>query len=326
MIIFGVEGKLALTLRHKKLPKRLLNHNQQNSNNMKRTFLIFLVSVLMTGIATGKSIRRQLSIFPSSVPETETIAPESMEFVYDYRCCVDTTGKLEDNIFSDNMLLQIGPDGLSKFSSFRNLTVDSILMRSSKEQIAEAAMEGKLSTGEFMTIYKNFPAGRLTHTEKICQDWFRYDEELPSLNWELTDSVSYVLGYECHAARCEFRGRVWTAFYTEDIPLSDGPWKLHGLPGLIMKACDKEGDYSFECIGIKSKADRPITIYKVPFNKTDRKGYYDAKHRYDINPYAYYEATTGGHITVSDKEGNPVLDAYDPIDLLHDYLELDWKK
>lgn len=293
---------------------------------MKKIFLIFVIVAIAASVASGKIVRRQLSIFQASVPETETLAPENMEFVYDYRCCVDTTGSLEDNISSDNMLLQIGPDGLSKFSSYKNLTVDSILMRSTQEQIADAAIEGKLSTGEFMTIYKNWPAGRLTHTEKICQDWFRYEEEMPTLDWELTDSVATVLGYQCQSARCKFRGREWTVFYTEDIPLMEGPWKLHGLPGLIMRASDAKGHYTFECIGIKSKADRPITIYKVPFNKTDRKGYYDARHRYEINPYAYYEATTGGQITLTDEAGNPSLDAYDPIELPFDYLERDWRK
>lgn len=288
---------------------------------------MLLLSQLLTGnIASGKTLRRQLTIFQNTVPETVTLAPETMEFVYDYRWCVDTTGMLEDNVSSDNMLLQIGPDGLSKFSSLRNLTVDSILMRSSSEQIANAAKEGKLSTGEFMTIYKNHPHGKLTHTEKICQDWMRYEEEMPRLDWALTDSTANVLGYECHGAKCSFRGREWKVFYTEEIPLTEGPWKLQGLPGLIMKATDEKGHYSFECIGIKSKADRPITIYNVPYNNVSRSEYYDTKHRYDVNPYAYYEATTGGHITVTDEAGNPSLDAYDPIELPFDYLELDWKK
>lgn len=293
---------------------------------MKKSILILILIVAATAAITGRTVRRQLSIFQSSVPETETLAAETMEFVYDYRFCVDTTGMLEDNYVSDNMLLQIESDGMSKFSSYKNLTVDSILMRSSQEQIVEAAMDGKLSNGEFMNIYKNYPAGRLTHTEKICQDWFRYDEDMPQLDWEFTDSTTTVLGYECQGARCKFRGREWTVFFTEEIPLMDGPWKLHGLPGLIMTATDKDGHYTFECIGIKSKADRAITIYKVPFNKTDRRGYYDTKHRYDVNPYAYFEATTGGQITVTDEAGNPQLDAYDPIELSYDYIERDWKK
>lgn len=313
-----MRGDYVVTLQHES--------KQMNQMDMKKTCLALILMTVMATVVSAKVLRRQLSIFQASVPETETIASENMEFVYDYRCCVDTTGQLEDNVSSDNMLLQIGSDGLSKFSSYKNLTVDSILMRSTHEQIAQAAIDGKLSTGEFMTIYKNYPDGRLTHTEKICQDWFRYEEEMPRFDWELIDSVTNVLGYECHAARCRFRGRVWTAFYAEDIPLPEGPWKLHGLPGLIMKASDDKGHYTFECIGIKSKADRPITMYKVPFNNTDRKAYYDTRHRYEINPYAYYETTTGGQITVTDENGNPQAGAYDPIELPYDYIECDWKK
>ncbi|MDE6342730.1 MAG: GLPGLI family protein [Muribaculaceae bacterium] len=293
---------------------------------MKKILLITFIIAVTATIVSGRTIRRTLTIAQNSVPETETLANETMEFVYDYRCCVDTTGALEENYTSDDMLLQIGQNGLSKFSSLRNLTVDSIIMRTSDEQLFKAASEGKLKNGDFMTIYKNYPEGKLTHTEKICMDWLRYEEELPALNWELTDSTAIVLGYECQSARCSLRGKEWTAFYTEDIPLMDGPWKLHGLPGLIMKASDENGYYTFECIGIKSKADRPITVYKVPYNKVRRKDYYDTKHRYEINPYAYFEATSGKHVTVTDEAGNPSLDAYDPMELSYDYLELDWRK
>lgn len=293
---------------------------------MKKTFIILALLFMAVAVVSGKVVRQKLSIFQSSVPETETLATETMEFVYDYSWCVDPTGQLEENREGDRMLLQIGPDGLSKFSSYRNLTVDSILMRSSQEQIVEAARDGKLSNGEFMTIYKNYPAGRLTHTEKICQDWLRYEENMTAPEWELLDTVATVLGYECHGAKCTFRGREWTALYTEEIPLMEGPWKLYGLPGLIMKASDGRGDYIFECIGIKSNADRPITLYKVPFNTVSRQDYYDTRHRYEINPYAYFEATTGGHVTVRDEAGNILPDTYDPVELTYDYIERDWKK
>lgn len=293
---------------------------------MKRTILTLAVATLLVASVSGKVVRRQLSILQNSVPETETIATETMEFVYDYSYSVDTLDRLEESRSSDRMLLQIGTGGFSKFSSYKNLTVDSILMRLSSDQLISAASEGKLSNGEFMTIYKNYPAGKLTHTEKICQDWFRYEEEMPAIEWELTDTVADLLGYKCHGARCSFRGRDWTVFYTEEIPVMDGPWKLCGLPGLIMRASDAAGHYIFECIGIKSKADRPITIYKVPFNFTDRKKYYDTRHRYEINPYAYFETTTGGHVTVTDEAGNPMTDAYDPIELPFDFIERDWRK
>lgn len=293
---------------------------------MRKFTLTLLIVAILTTVASAKVKRRTLGILQNNVPETEIIAPETMEFVYNYSWCNDTTESFEDNYTSDKMLLQIAQNGLSKFSSYKNLTVDSILMNTIQEQLFEAASEGKLANGEFMTILKNYPAGELTHTEKICMDWFRYEEDMPVIDWELTDSVTNVLGYECRGAKCNFRGREWTAFYCEDIPIMDGPWKLQGLPGLIMKATDKDGHYNFECIGIKSNATRPITIYKVPFNKTDRLIYYDAKHRYDINPYAYFEVGGHGHITVTDQAGNPALDAYDPIEIPYDYIERDWRK
>lgn len=292
---------------------------------MKKSAFIVAAAIL-AATASGKVLRHTLNIYQNSVPEAETIATETAEFVYDYSWCNDTTERLDDNFTSDRMLLQIGPDGLSKFSSYKNLTVDSLLMNMSQEQVVDAALEGKLSNGEFMTIFKNYPAGRLTHAEKICMDWFRYEEDMPQLDWELTDSAITVLGYECHEAKCCFRGREWTAFYTEEIPIMDGPWKLSGLPGLIMKAFDKEGHYKFECIGIRSDLSRPVTIYQVPYNDTSRLKYYDAKNRYDLNPYAYYENGGHGHIDVMDENGNPMLDAYDPIDLPFDYIERDWKK
>lgn len=285
-----------------------------------------LAAAIAAACATGKVVRRTLGIMQADVPETETIIAESMEFVYDYKWCVDTTGRLDEDYEGDMMLLQVASNGISKFSSFKNLTVDSLIMSMSEDQMVQAAIDGKLSNGEFMTIFKNYPDGKLTHTEKICMDWLRYEEDLPELEWELTDSVANILGYECHAAKCDFRGREWTALYCEEIPVMDGPWKLHGLPGLIMKANDREGHYNFECVGIKSVAERPIAIYKVPYNNTDRRKYYDTKHRYDVNPYAYFEAGGNGHITVTDESGNPVLDSYDPIDLSFDYIETDWKQ
>lgn len=293
---------------------------------IRRLVLAVALAGFAAVTASAKAPGRKISIFQPKVPETETLASGGAEFVYDYKWCADTTARGTDSEDGDLMLLQTGPGGLSKFSSLRNLRVDSMIMRSSHEQIVDAAIDGKLSTGEPMTIFKNYPAGRLTHIEKVCMDYLRYDEEMPRQDWELTDTSTTVLGHECLGARTVYGGREWTAFFAVDIPLPEGPWKLCGLPGLIMKASDSEGDYRFECTGIKVKSDRPVTIYKVPYNDTDRHGFYDTRHRYDVNPYAYFESTGCGTITVSDDDGNPVVDAFDPMELKYDYIERDWRK
>lgn len=287
-----------------------------------RTITFILAAMLIALSVDGKKIvRRQLNILQSTVLDSKPIAQGGMEFVYDYHFCADTI----DHYSSDDeqMLLQVSPSGASKFSSLRNARIDSILPTMTQEQIVQNAE--KLCNGPMMNIFKNYPEGNLTHTEKIAQDWFRYEEEMPQIEWELGDSVKTILGYECHEANAHFRGREWHVFYTEEIPVSDGPWKLHGLPGLIMSATDRNGDYRFTCVGVKAKSVKPIGIYDVPYNNTTRRKFYDTLHRYDINPYSYVETVSGIRVTVTDAAGNPDPTAYDPIELRYDYLERDWR-
>jgi len=40
--------------------------------------------------------------------------------------------------------------------------------------------------------------------------------------------------YDCRRAIGKFRGREYEVWYTTDIPIPGGPFKLGGLPGLIL--------------------------------------------------------------------------------------------
>lgn len=294
---------------------------------MKKSVIItLLTAILLPPVCGAKVTRQKLGIFRPQVPASTVLSqkPGTLEFVYDYSFSVDSAGIIDGEREADKMLLQIAPDGLSKFTSLTSITTDSVIMNTTPEQRAEAIMDGKLKKGESMNVFKNYPSpGRMTNTEIVCEDWFRYEEEIPDFGWELTDSVKTILGYECNGARCSFRGREWTVYYAEDIPVMEGPWKLCGLPGLIMEAQADGDEYSFVCIGIRNNSPRPITLYDVPYNNASRLKFYDAKHRYDINPYAYFEATGAGKVTVVDENGNPV--AHQAIELPYDYIEKDWR-
>ncbi len=288
---------------------------------MKTKLLIISIGVFLIGTAVtnARIVRRQLNILQSSVPEAKTLAEGNLEFIYDYTFNADTLYNSQRD--REKMLLQVGADGISKYSSLKNATIDSIIPTLSEEELVKNAE--RLANGPFINIFKNYPDGKITHTEKIALDWFKYEENMPQFDWTLTDSVRTILGYECRQAKCSFRGREWTVFYTEEIPVMDGPWKLCGLPGLIMSARDEKGQYVFECVGIKSSTSRPITMYDVSYNETNRKKFYDTLHRYESNPYGYAETVSGIHITVTDNAGNPDPTAYDPIELGYDYLERD---
>lgn len=78
-----------------------------------------------------------------------------------------------------------------------------------------------------------------------------YDEPMAQFNWELEDGDTVICSYTCQRASTLFRGRVWKVWYAPELPYQDGPWKLQGLPGLIMKAEDTEGDFHFEAVEIR---------------------------------------------------------------------------
>ena len=52
--------------------------------------------------------------------------------------------------------------------------------------------------------------------------------------WKILAENDSVLSYLCSKAECQLKGRTWTAWFTAEIPISEGPWKLCGLPGLFL--------------------------------------------------------------------------------------------
>lgn len=84
---------------------------------------------------------------------------------------------------------------------------------------------------------------------------YLYEEDLPEMNWRLVEGDSIVAGYACKKAVGELRGRVWTVWYTLDLPYNDGPWKLCGLPGLILDAEENDGLFAFHFAGIEQYSD-----------------------------------------------------------------------
>ena len=101
------------------------------------------------------------------------------------------------------------------------------------------------------TVYNGYPDGNhLTFLGTILDIPYKYTEPLPKLNWEIQEDDSVVCGYTCQKACATFRGLTWTAWFSVDLPYSVGPWKLCGLPGLILKAYESKGNYCFNAVEI----------------------------------------------------------------------------
>ena len=123
----------------------------------------------------------------------------------------------------------------------------------------------------FYEVFKNYPQNSiLTLTDKITK-FYRYEELMQPLKWQMTHKDTLIAGYHCQKAITQFRGRTWTAWFTPDIPISDGPWKLYGLPGLILQATDDKGYFSFRCIQIEKGKNQPIVLQERKYIQCTRK-------------------------------------------------------
>ena len=292
---------------------------------MKKIMITMMLSLatIIAGYAQNVQVIRVegggMSANSVSAAEHKEIAKGVMEFMYDYRFLRDTTDVTSES--TDRMILQVGY-GISKFSSYRTMQIDSLIKVSTADQV-QANPERYIS-GETYSIYKNYPTGKFTTTDKIATDWFLVEELIPEQQWTLTEETKEILGYKCKSAKCSFRGRDYTAYYTDEIPVADGPWKFGGLPGFIMEVCDAGNHYSFTCVGINSKADRAITMPEVAYNKTSRVKFYQTKYRYDTNPLGYLETVSGIKVNVT-SNGAKRDDLSKPRELTYDYIERDWK-
>ncbi|MDR1054376.1 MAG: GLPGLI family protein, partial [Prevotellaceae bacterium] len=76
--------------------------------------------------------------------------------------------------------------------------------------------------------------------------------------WNIENSFEEIASYNCQKATTNYKGRIWTAWFCPDIPVGEGPWKLRGLPGLILKAEDSKGHFRFTCAGFKQLVQKRI--------------------------------------------------------------------
>ena len=107
-------------------------------------------------------------------------------------------------------------------------------------------MAQETSTNIRYRIYKNYPKDWITVMERVeFSDYFEYTEHIPEFNWEIMDDTIRIEGYLAQKAVCHYGGRTWEAWFTEELPFNDGPYKFCGLPGLILNMIDSKKDYRF---------------------------------------------------------------------------------
>ena len=98
------------------------------------------------------------------------------------------------------------------------------------------------------TIYKIPSSGRIEYYDWIGSNLYHYGESASQFKWSITQNKDSFAGYACQKAVTNFAGRRFEAWFTREIPVSDGPYKFAGLPGLIIKLNDVQNQFIFELI------------------------------------------------------------------------------
>ena len=215
---------------------------------------------------------------PAKLGTKKIVDSSIIECIYNYRVIDHSLGDMREY----HAILEIG-DSISKYESYGSYRLDSALV--DKKQI---------TNGDYLKLYntyrpdfkefllENANTRQLTYYGMVSIDRYMYQEDIPQINWVLSDSTKEICGYLCHQATATFRGRNWVAWYC-DIPKSVGPWKLNGLPGLILAAQTEDKEHTFTAVSVR-KSSSPITIPDKEYFKTTRERFNKALADYKSNP------------------------------------------
>lgn len=99
--------------------------------------------------------------------------------------------------------------------------------------------------------YKNVEKDTLIYNTHIFNKKFIVGESLNKINWKVINKDSVILGYNTQAAKANFRGREYIAYFTTEVPIIAAPWKLDGLPGLVLYAESSDKSLRFSAYEIE---------------------------------------------------------------------------
>ena len=143
------------------------------------------------------------------------------------------------------------------------------------------------------SIFKNMTSKNITTIDHIyMQGMYEYEESFNAFNWQITAETDTINNYVCQKAICGFGGRTWEAWFTSELPFSDGPYKFCNLPGLILNVADTENHYSWKFLSIERPSEL-MMVYEVINDRiqTTKEGFFKLQKRYKVS-HTIGDATT----------------------------------
>ena len=224
------------------------------------------------------TISGPLSNEPAKLGTKKIVDSSIIECIYNYRVIDHSLGDMREY----HAILELG-DSIFKYESYGSYRLDSALVGKQQMTLGEFVKTYNMYRPDFKEfLLENVNANKLSYYGRVSIDNYMYQEEVPHIDWALSDSTKEICGYLCHQATATFRGRNWIAWYC-DIPKCVGPWKLNGLPGLILAAETEDKEHTFTAVSVR-KSSSPITVNDKEYFKTTREHFNQALADYKANP------------------------------------------
>lgn len=207
----------------------------------KRYYMKYFIFFLLTFcvFALGTNIQAQDKVF-------------KIQCIYKLDYQPDSTDKTSAK--SENMLLLID-GGNSVFKSQNKNVIDSIDLI----PFGTGDLNGMLklmnsNRANFRFTITKDSTSEVRYMDYIDINVYEYTEPKNSFKWEISGDSATLNGYHCQKATTIYGGRRWTAWFTNEIPISEGPYKFGGLPGLIIKTNDDSNYYTFTLTELLNKS------------------------------------------------------------------------
>ena len=228
----------------------------------------------------------------SPAEKRDTLAPCDIQVKYELKFMPDTLER--DKFKTQTMVLRMNTKGISvyqEYGKFRSDSVTAARTRNGKIKLSDTneAIKYQTKARDNITIAKSWPEKhKILVRELIGLDGtFYYTEDKTDFGWEVDfTQTKEIGGYTCHSAKGSYAGRDYQAWFTPEIPISDGPWLFCGLPGLILEVSSLDKEFLYTCMSIQAGTG-PVSLRSLDTAfKTTRERFLKAKERNKVNPAA----------------------------------------
>ena len=206
---------------------------------------------------------------------------------YSYQKQIDSTDE-KSKINLENYSLYLNEENSLFISDYR-INLDTILNNANFSDLDKLRSLPKPSSNK--RIFKSASSKKIIIYDEFYDKIYKYNDSV-NMQWKITDIYDTLNNMKIRKAETKFRGRNYTAWYTSEIPISDGPYKFKGLPGLIIKLYDSKKEINYSLIGLKIfKNNKSLKLnYNSEALLVSKSKYKKIKESFKQNPIPYMES------------------------------------